>query len=59
MSPVGGPGARRLRGAENRSMLEITCRCSQVYLIPEGARTRAKCSCGVPARDLPDREPKG
>ena len=57
MSPVGGPGARRLRGAENRGMIEITCVCTLVYRIPEGARKRAKCQCGTLATDLPDREP--
>jgi hypothetical protein len=57
MSPVGGPGARRLRGAADRGMLEITCTCEKVYKIPERARPRAKCLCGLRASDVPDRAP--
>jgi hypothetical protein len=58
MSPVGGPGARRLRGARGLIILEVVCYCGTPYIVSETARDIAQCPnkrCRKPTRDIPTR----
>jgi hypothetical protein len=53
MSPAGGPGARRLRGAKGLRLLSVTCVCKHTYEIPATAVDLASCpQCQKPTREV-------
>lgn len=57
MSPVGGPGGRRLRGAPGLQVVEATCTCGEIYMVSATAIRKARCrnkKCRKATRDLPD-----
>lgn len=54
MSPVGGPGARRLRGTGGEVVLDVDCTCGYHYVTLEDARDLAKCpECHRPTSEIP------
>jgi hypothetical protein len=56
VSPIGGRGARRLRGSKLPMVLAVTCRCGEEYEVSETAIDLAKCpnrTCRLPTRDFP------
>lgn len=53
MSPVGGAGGRRLRGAPGFEKIEARCVCGYSYTVSPSALGRARCrKCKVPTQDL-------
>lgn len=57
MSPVGGPGSRRLRGAPGLEVVQANCTCGEIYMVSASAIGKARCrnkKCRKPTRDLPD-----
>jgi hypothetical protein len=55
VSPVGGPAARRLRGASGRVFREVHCSCGVDYTVPESAVDLARCpnkKCHRPTREI-------
>jgi hypothetical protein len=55
MSPSGGPGARRLRGAPGLVLLAVTCTCGESYEVPSTAIDLARCPnkrCQRPTREV-------
>lgn len=56
MSPVGGPGARRLRGVAGAAFLHVRCFCGEEYTVTLTAVDMARCpnnKCKRPTRDVP------
>lgn len=56
MSPAGGLGARRLRGAKGLRLLTVTCVCKYIYEISATAVDLASCpQCRKPTREVVER----
>lgn len=56
MSPVGGPAARRLRGAGGIVIRKVRCSCGEEYEVSETAVDLATCprkGCNVPTLAIP------